>query len=160
MKAYRLVHKDYKGEVVFGLPYPYNTTEGEKKINYLFSKMKPWKHCIPYYNNSKFAFVSLNAINSFLFYNKKDLTEQEFNDINDNFIIESFNLNIWSSGLSKFLCTYFDDEADRTELETYTLRDLVGLTFEFIKQDPVPKEDIKATKEMYYSKVKTYYNND
>ena len=87
MKVYRLVHKDYNGEVVFGLPFPYNNSDGEKKINLLFSKMKPWKHCIPYYKNSKFAFVSLDAINSFLFYNKNDLTEQEFNDINDNFFI-------------------------------------------------------------------------
>ena len=72
MKVYRLVHKDYNGEVVFGLPFPYNNSDGEKKINLLFSKMKPWKHCIPYYKDSKFAFVSLNAINSFLFYNFLD----------------------------------------------------------------------------------------
>ena len=159
MKVYRLVHKDYNGEVVFGLPFPYNNSDGEKKINLLFSKMKPWKHCIPYYKNSKFAFVSLDAINTFLFYNKNDLTEQEFNDINDNFFIESYDIITWSSGLSNFLCTYFNDEIVENTYEIISLKDLVRLTFNFIKQSPVPQEDIKMTKESYYSKVKTYYKN-
>ena len=158
MKVYRLVHKDYNGEVVFGLPFPYNNSDGEKKINLLFSKMKPWKHCIPYYKDSKFAFVSLDAINSFLFYNKSELTEQEFNDINDNFFVESYDVGTWSNGLSDFLCTYFDNEIIDT-YETFSLKDLVKLTFNLIKQSPVPQENIKMAKESYYSKVKTYYKN-
>lgn len=158
MKVYRLVHKDYKGEVVFGLPFPYNNSDGEQKINLLFSKMKPWKHCIPYYKDSKFAFVSLDAINSFLFYNKSELTEQEFNDINDNFFVESYDVGTWSNGLSDFLCTYFDNEIIDT-YETFSLKDLVKLTFNLIKQSPVPQKNIKMAKESYYSKVKTYYKN-
>ena len=66
MKVYRLVHKDYNGEVVFGLPFPYNNSDGEKKINLLFSKMKPWKHCIPYYKDSKFAFVCFIGCNKYI----------------------------------------------------------------------------------------------
>jgi hypothetical protein len=159
MKVYRLIHKDYKGEVVFGLPFPYNQLDGEKKINYLFSKMKPWKHCIPYYKNSKFAFVSLNALISFLYWNS-DLTEQEYNDIENNFYVESFDVSSWSSGLSNFLCTYFDDEIDTFEypIEKLNLKDLRGYTIKYIKQDPVPKEDIKLVKEQYYQNIKTYYN--
>ena len=159
MKVYRLIHKDYKGEVVFGLPFPYNQLEGEKKINYLFSKMKPWKHCIPYYKNSKFAFVSLDALLSFL-YCDGNLTEQETIDIENSFYVYSFNLTTWSSGLSKFLCTYFDDEVNEDiESENLELKDLKGLTIKYVKQDPVPDEDIKLTREEYYSNIKTYYNN-
>lgn len=160
MKVYRLIHNDYKGEVVFGLPFPYNQLEGEKKINYLFSKMKPWKQCVPYYKNSKFAFISLNALISFLYWNS-DLTEQECNDIENNFYVESFDVSSWSSGLSNFLCTYFDDEIDTTEypIEKLNLKDLRGYTNKYIKQDPVPEEDIKLVKEQYYQNIKTYYNN-
>jgi len=159
MKVYRLVHKDYKGDIVFGLPYPYNQIEGEKKINYLFNKMKPWKHCIPYYKNSKFAFVSLDALISFL-YCDGNLTEQETIDIENNFYVDSFDLTTWSSGLSKFLCTYFDDEVnEKIDSENLELKDLKGLTIKYVKQDPVPDEDIKLTREEYYSNIKTYYNN-
>jgi hypothetical protein len=159
MKAYRLVHKDYKGEVVFGLPFPYNQLEGEKKINYLFSKMKPWKHCIPYYKNSKFAFISKDALLSFLLWDS-NITEQEYSDIENSFYVECFDLSSWSSGLSKFLCTYFDDEIDTSEnpIEKINLRDLRGYTIKYVKQDPVPEEDIKLVKEQYYQNIKTYYN--
>ena len=158
MKVYRLRHKDYEGEVVFGLPYPYNQFEGEKKINYLFSKYKPWKHCIPYYKDCKFAFISLDALMSFLY--NSDITEQELNDIENNFYIESFELKSWSSGLSKFLCTYFEDEIDISEhlIVTLNIKDLRGYNFNYIKQDPIPKEDIKLIKESYYHNIKTYYN--
>ena len=157
MKVYRLVHKDYLGDVIFGLPFPYNQLEGEKKVNYLFNKMKPWKHCIPYYKNSKFAFISLDALISFLYING-NLTEQETTDIENNFYVYSFDLTTWSSGLSKFLCTYFDDEInEEIKSENLELKDLKGCTIKFIKQDPVPEDDIKLTKEEYYSNIKTYY---
>ena len=157
MKVYRLVHKDYKGEIVFGLPFPYNQLEGEKKINYLFSKFKPWKQCIPYYKNCKFAFVSLDALMSFLLYYSYE-NEQEYNDIENNFYVESFEVTSWSSGLSNFLCTYFDDEInDEYEVEKIELRDLRGHQIKYVKQDPVPDEDIKLVKEQYYQNIKTYY---
>jgi len=160
MRVYRLRHKQYKGDVVFGLPFPYNQLDGEKRINKLFSKMKPWKHCIPYYKNSKFAFVSLSAINTFLLYNKVDLTPQEFKDINDNFIIESFEISVYSSGFSKFLCNYLDEDVVDMTYKKYKLKDISSLTFDFIKQPPVPQEDIKMSRLTYYNKIKTYYNND
>lgn len=159
MKAYRLVHKDYNGEVVFGLPFPYNQLEGEKKINYLFSKMKPWKHCIPYYKNNKFAFISLDALVTFLYYNG-NLTNNEASNIENNFYIESFDLTAWSSGLSKFLCTYFEDEIDvESHIEKLQLKDLLNIkeNYNYISQDSVPEEDIKLVKEQYYQNIKTYY---
>ena len=54
---------------------------------------------------------------------------------------------------------YFDDEIIENTYETFSLKDLVKLTFNLIKQSPVPQENIKMAKESYYSKVKTYYKN-
>ena len=158
MKVYKLIHKDYLGDVVFGLPFPYNQLEGEKKVNYLFNKMKPWKHCIPYYKNSKFAFISLDALISFLYYNG-DLTENETIDIENNFYVEFFEVSSRCSGLSNFLCSYCEDEIDTAELiEKLNLKELSGYTIKYIKQDPVPIDDIKIVKEKYYQNIKTYYN--
>lgn len=159
MKVYRLIHKDYNGEVVFGLPFPYNQFDGEKKINQLFSNFKPWTQCIPYYENCKFAFMSLDALIIFL-YSLGNLTKQETIDIYNNFYIESFYLNQWSNGLSKFLCTYFDDEINNEyPIEKLTLNDLLSYTINIIRQDPVSEEDIRLTRTQYYQNIKTYYNN-
>ena len=156
MKVFRLRHKQYKGDVVFGMPSTYCKKIGEKKINELFSKMKPWTHAIPFYKKSKFAFISIDALNSFLFF-IQSLTSEEYNNICDNYFVESFEINTWSAGLSKYLCTYFDDEIEENTLQIYTIDDIRNLTTEFVYQDAVPKEDIKLIKETYYKGVKTYY---
>lgn len=156
MRVYRLRHKQYKGDVVFGMPPTYCKKIGEKKINELFSNMKPWKHAIPYYKKSKFAFISADALVTFLF-STNTLTSEEYKDICDNYFVESFELTTWSSGLSKFLCTYFDDELEQDTLNNYTIDEVKNWTVKFIYQDLVPKEDIKFVKESYYKTVKTYY---
>ena len=83
MRVYRLRHKQYKGDVVFGMPPTYCKKIGEKKINELFSNMKPWKHAIPYYKKSKFAFISADALVTFLFLDsiKQYNNEQKFMQI-------------------------------------------------------------------------------
>lgn len=156
MRVYRLRHKQYKGDVVFGMPPTYCKKIGEKKINELFSNMKPWKHAIPYYKKSKFAFISADALVTFLF-SRNTLTSEEYKDICDNYFVESFELTTWSAGLSKFLCTYFDDEVEQDTLNNYTIDEVRNWTVKFIYQDLVPKEDIKFVKESYYKTVKTYY---
>lgn len=156
MRVYRLRHKQYKGDVVFGMPPTYCKKIGEKKINELFSNMKPWKHAIPYYKKSKFAFISADALVTFLF-SRNTLTSEEYKDICDNYFVESFEVTTWSSGLSKFLCTYFDDEVEQDTLNNYTIDEVRNWTVKFIYQDLVPKEDIKFVKESYYKTVKTYY---
>lgn len=156
MRVYRLRHKQYKGDVVFGMPPTYCKKIGEKKINELFSNMKPWKHAIPYYKKSKFAFISADALVTFLF-STNALTSEEYKDICDNYFVESFELTTWSAGLSKFLCTYFDDEVEQDTLNNYTIDEVKNWTVKFIYQDLVPKEDIKFVKESYYKTVKTYY---
>ena len=156
MRVYRLRHKQYKRDVVFGMPPTYCKKIGEKKINELFSNMKPWKHAIPYYKKSKFAFISADALVTFLF-STNTLTSEEYKDICDNYFVESFEVTTWSSGLSKFLCTYFDDEVEQDTLNNYTIDEVRNWTVKFIYQDLVPKEDIKFVKESYYKTVKTYY---
>ena len=156
MRVYRLRHKQYKGDVVFGMPPTYCKKIGEKKINELFSNMKPWKHAIPYYKKSKFAFISADALVTFLF-SRNTLTSEEYKDICDNYFVESFEVTTWSSGLSKFLCTYFDDEVEQDTLNNYTIDEVRNWTVKFIYQDLVPKDDIKFVKESYYKTVKTYY---
>lgn len=158
MRVYRLRHKQYKGDVVFGMPPTYCKKIGEKKINELFSNMKPWKHAIPYYKKSKFAFISTDALVTFLF-STNTLTPEEYKDICDNYFVESFEITTWSSGLSKFLCTYFDDEVEQDTLNNYTIDEVRNWTVKFIYQDLVPKEDIKLVKDSYYKTIKTYYNN-
>jgi len=156
MKVFRLRHKQYKGDVIFGLPPTYCKKVGEKKINELLGSIKPWKHAIPYYKKSKFAFVSAGALNSFLFLSNT-LTSEEYNSICDNFYIEELEINIWSAGLSKLLCTYFDDEVEEGTLVNHTIDEVRNWTVKFVYQDAVPKEDIKFVKEAYYKGVKTYY---
>lgn len=158
MKVYRLKHKQYKGDVVLGLPPTYCKKIGEKKVNELFANMKPWKHAIPYYKKSKFAFVSVDALNSFLFLTNT-LTSEEYNSICDNFYVEELEINTWSTGLSKYLCTYFDDEVEEGTLVNHTIDEVRNWTVTFVYQDAVPKEDIKMIKETYYKGVKTYYNS-
>lgn len=157
MRVYRLRHKQYKGDVVFGMPPTYCKKIGEKKVNSLFSEMKPWKHAIPYYKNSKFAFVSFDALVTFLYWNSKITDEEELNSICDNYFVESFEVTTWSSGLSKFLCTFFDNEIEQDTLEVLDLKTVLGWTIKVIHQDAVPKESIKHCKESYYKTVKTYY---
>ena len=157
MRVYRLRHKQYKGDVVLGMPPTYCKKAGEIKINEMFSDMKPWKHAIPYWVKSKFAFVSSDALMTFLFGNFDDYIGDEFNSICNNYYIESFELTTWSAGLSKFLCTYFDDEIEEDTLETYTIDNIKNWDYKYIFQDSVPKEEIQFIKNSYYLKVKTYY---
>ena len=82
---------------------------------------------------------------------------QEYNSICENYFVESFEINTWSAGLSKYLCTYFDDEVEEGTLENHTIDEVRNWTVKFVYQDAVPKEDIKFVKETYYKGVKTYY---
>jgi len=160
MKVYKIVNNDFDGEPVFGLPYPFNETNGEKKLNQLFGTIKPWTHCIPYYKKSKFAFISKNALLTFLFGNKN--IELTYEDIKELMLagwkVISFELNTWSDGLSKFMCTYFNDEIADSEIETYTFDELFNIKYDKVTQDNVPKSDIRDIKEKYYNDVKTYYD--
>ena len=160
MKAYRIVNNEYDGEVVFGIPYPFNQINAEKKLIQIFEKMKPWNQCVPYYKKSHFAFVSKNALLTFLFSNRD--IEFSYEDLKEldlaGWKIESFELTTWSCGLSKFLCTYFDEEVLEDTFETHLFSELYNNSYSIVLQDNVPKSDIRNIKEKYYNDVKTYYD--
>ena len=101
-------------------------------------------------------------------YNKKEL----FKKLKGHFNGDMDFLNALISDVEEFnsLCMDkqielyidYDNKSECTEVDTYetfSLKDLVKLTFNLIKQSPVPQENIKMAKESYYSKVKTYYKN-
>ena len=159
MKVYKLKHKEYDGELVFGLPYPYNESPGEIYINELFKNMKPWNQCVPYYRNSHFAFVSIDALCTFLFDTLPMSDEDTLLDLEDKFYVESFDLTVWSDGLSNFLCTYFDDEIETaTEEQQYDMKTVKNsFEYKYVTQDPVANDDISLCKERYYKNVKTFY---
>jgi hypothetical protein len=160
MRVYKLVRKDYSGEEVFGYPNSeiinFNTNINSV-LNKKFETIKPWTHCIPYYKNSHFAFLSLSALNTFLFEDDYDFSEDELYELNEYFEIKSFELSIWSAGLSKFLCTYFNDEViEGTEI-TYSIKDISEMSYDYVYQDDVPKGEITEIKNKYYNGVITYY---
>ncbi len=158
MKAYKLYCKEYEGELVFGIPEFYRQSLSETYVNDLFKNMKPWKHCIPYYRNANFAFVSLDALLSFLFLGSIELTSDIYEDLCDKFYVMSFDLTTWSPGLSKYLCTYFDDEVDNDCVQQYyDIKELNKFDRKYVVQDPVPPSDIDLCKEQYYKNVKTFY---
>jgi hypothetical protein len=159
MKAYRIVNNDYDGEIVFGLVYPFNQTNAEKKLIQLFEKMKPWNHCIPYYKKSHFAFVSKNALLTFLFSNKDiQLNIEDIKELDlAGWKIESFELTTWSNGLSKFMCTYFNDEVVEDTIESYTFDELYNISYSNVIQDNVPKFAINEIKAKYYTDIETHY---
>lgn len=161
MRAYKIVNSDYPNEIVFGMPYPFNQTNGEKKLIQLFSNMKPWTQCVPYFKNSKFAFVSKDALMSFLFNNKNvNLTYDDIKELDlAGWKIKSFELTTWSAGLSNFMCTYFDDEIVDNSFETYTFDELYNNCNNYNKvyQNNVPKFAINDIKNKYYNNIKTYY---
>lgn len=156
MKVFRLRHKEYIGELIFGIPSEYVKTKSEKKINSLFEKMQPWNHAIPYYPKSKFAFVSSDAILTFLCF-KTELTDEEKRTLAENFYVEIFELDTWSCGLSKFLCTYFDDEIINDTYDTITIPELLNWDYKIIYQTPVHSDDIRLAKITYYKNIKTQY---
>ena len=156
MRVYKLIRKDYNKDVIFGLPYPFNTTSGEQKLNKLLSKIKPWKYCIPFYNGDEFAFISSDALLSFLQLDS-NLTEEELNDISNNLYIKSFEVSTWCSGLSKILCSYSPDDIKEGTEKEYQIKDIIGWEFKFIYQDKVPSEDVQMTKERFYNNIQTFY---
>ncbi len=162
MKVYKLVHKKYKGDVMLGLPQTYKNKPGEKYIQEKLNNFKPWKYAIPYYKNSRFAFMSSHALLTFLFGplgSPQDISEDIFESINDNFYIIEYDVTIWSSGLSSMLCTHFDDEVNNEiEKREITFKEISSWTYKVIYQDDVPKDDIRLTKSKYYTNVKTYFS--
>jgi len=160
MRVYRIVNNDLKGESFFGLPYPFNQTNGEQKLNKLFANMKPWTQGVPYFKNSKLVFISKDALMTFLFNNKNiELTSDDIKELDlAGWKIESFEVTICSPGLSNFMGTYFNDEVIENTFEYYSFDELYNnCNYNKVFQSYVPKFSIKEMWNKYYTEVKTYY---
>jgi len=154
MKTYRLENEMFD-EIMFGVDNFIND-ETLQRLNTGLSKIKPYTHCVPYYNKAKFSFVSLDALKYFLF----GICKFSFEDVQKlkqlGFYVLELDLGVYSTGLSKIFCTFFDDEiveqlkCDLTEL--FTNAD--SIKYNEINQPYVPKESIKHCKNAYYKNVK------
>ena len=159
MKTYQLKN-DEIDEIIFGVNNFINT-ETLNKLNNGLSKIKPYTHCVPYYPKSKFSFISLNAFKYFLF----DLCKFDIEDIKNlktlGFYINEIDLGVYSTGLSKIFCTFFDDEI--VELLKFDLElffaNADSLKYRKINQPPVSTESIKFCKNKYYKNIDFKYNN-
>ncbi len=154
MKTYRLENEMFD-EVMFGVDNFINN-ETLQKLNKGLSRVKPYTHCVPYYPKAKFSFVSLNAFKYFLF----GICKFSFEDVQKlkelGFYVLELDLGVYSTGLSKLFCTFFDDEiveqlkCDLTEL----FINADSIEYRTINQPPVSKENIKDCKNAYYKNVK------
>lgn len=158
MKTYRLQNGTV-GEIMFGVDN-FTNDETLNKLNKGLSKIKPYTHCVPYYPKAKFSFISLNAFKYFLFGICK-FDEEDIKHLQTlGFCVYELDLGVYSTGLSKLFCTYFDDEI--VEFLKYDLDFLFANADSFkyrsINQPPVPKESIKEVKNQYYKDVKFKYN--
>lgn len=155
MRAFRLICDTEDNDIIFGIDN-FSNNAVLKKLNNGLSKIRPYEQLVPFYKNSKFAFSSLESFKFFLFHLCKfsffDLIELE--DLGFAFIDE--DLEGYAKGLSKILCTYFDDEVNNFKKESLTdfFATADSREYEIIKIGPYPKEDIKACKAQFYQNVK------
>lgn len=111
-KRFFKLGKSLSDEFMFGVDNP-NSSTAVMKLNMGLSKYKPWNFCIPYYKNAHFAFIGINELKYFLI-RVCNLTYDDIVELGiEGFRIYELKLTTYSSGLSKFLATYFDDEIDK-----------------------------------------------
>lgn len=80
------------------------------KLNRGLSLIKPWKHGIPYYKNSKFCFKSLNSLCMFLFKLCKFTHKDIYNLNKDGWYVDNIQLSLCDTGISRMWCSYFDED--------------------------------------------------
>jgi len=155
MEAYRLIDVNPNDEIIFGIDNLSNSGV-IKKINSGLKTVRPWNHCVPYYEKSRFAFNSLNCFKYFLFGICK-LTYADIEALDKlGYRVQKLDLEIYSKGLSKLYCTYFDDEI--VELNEISLLELFNdadsISFRRVNTPECPPESVKYTKERFYANVK------
>ena len=154
MRAFRLTDGT-ENELIFGVDNSINNATLDKLKKGL-ARIKPFEQVVPYYKNSKFAFISFNAFKYFLFglcdFSYEDLIELE----RLGYKVIDEDLSCYSRGLSKLICTYFDDEVVelKTELLSKLFENADSMKYDTIYQPILPKEIIKECKDQFYKNVK------
>lgn len=155
MITYRLIYDEVE-EIVFGIANP-DKNKSLEKLKKGIKSICPYKEVVAHYKNDKFAFQSFNAFKYFLF----GLCKLDLNDIKEleklGFRVTVQELRVYMRGLSKILCTYFDDEVVEP-INLVLLSELFenadSMDYIEVERPPVPKEFIKDCKDQYYKNVK------
>lgn len=110
---------------------------------------QPQKECIPFFKGNKFAFVNLNALKYFLF----GLCEMDYEDIDElklvGYNIIKIDVDCYTSGLSKTLCTFALD--DVLNVEVYPHNTLLNnISFYIPNSGKISKSNIDASYQKHY----------
>ena len=118
------VYQIYRGNEIGDDIFEMQGFEGlsEPVVDKLYKGIKrltsPQKECIPFFKGNKFAFVNLNALKYFLF----GLCEMGYEDLDElklvGYNIFKIDVDCYTSGLSKILCTFGVDEIIKYESHT------------------------------------------
>ena len=153
MRAFRLTDGT-ENELIFGVDNSINNaTLGKLKKG--LARIKPFEQVVPYYKNSKFAFISFNAFKYFLFglcdFSYEDLIELE----RLGYKVIDEDLSCYSRGLSKLICTYFDDEVVelKTELLSKLFENADLKDYKVVTLDVGPDKFIKECRNQFYRSV-------
>lgn len=154
MRAYTLT--DNSGDdIIFGVDNITRNTTLEK-LNKGLAKIRPYNELVPFYKDSKFAFMGLNAFKYFLFklceFTYMDIIELEILGYE---IIEEEIICV-CNGMSRILCTHLDDEIVELKKESLTefFANADSREYEIVPQPQHSPGDIKDCKAQFYSKIK------
>lgn len=149
------VYQIYRGNEIGDDIFEMQGFEGlsESVVDKLYKGIKrltpPQKECIPFFKGNKFAFVNLNALKYFLF----GLCELGYEDIDElklvGYNILKLDVDCYTSGLSKTLCTFELDEV--LKVETYNYNTLLSnISFYTPELNKVEKSVSDLTYQRYY----------
>ena len=150
MISYRIINKqNLDWDFIFGID---NIDDNMliRKFNNGVAKIRPYNQCVPYYKGMTFSITSLNGLKYFLYgicnFSPDEL--KEFLDLGYDIIKE--DLEVYSKGLSKLLCTKYNDEVNSTA--QFNLKSIINNN-EYIDIDTpyCSNEDINFCQAQYYT---------
>lgn len=159
MKLFKLTLSNYDKDLHFGLPNDCIHNEYDEKLNIGLSKIKPWMYGIPYYNDSKIAFVSKDAFFTFLF----NVCEFEKDDIdtleNLGYYIEQIDTPIIDTGFSKIICSYKEDEMNCPPSKVMLKNISKNIDYRFIPffANVLESKDVQHIKNKYYKNAEIFF---
>jgi hypothetical protein len=158
MTVYQIYRGNEIGEDIFEMSGFEGVSEQVTKKLYKGIKRltSPQKECIPFFVRNKFAFVNLNALKYFLF----GLCEMDYEDIDElklvGYNVLKIDVDCYTSGLSKILCTFDLDEVLGHEVYPYNTL-LNNISFCIPESHKINKSYIDYAYQQYYKDNKDVY---
>lgn len=159
MKIIKLKLKDYDEDIHFGLPNEHKTSNVEKKLNRGLALVKPWLYCIPYYDDSSVAFLSKDAILTFL-YDICEFEKEEIIELNNiGYYIEYYKVSLVDTGFSKIICTFKMDEVKDGPKQDSILKYARKQNFKHLSffENVINTKDSNRIKNTYYNNIKSNF---